>query len=285
MDPTMYLTYIIILYVTIGTLVYAKDSCTKSITKKLVNGYVCPTDTKTANFSYIPQHLCTHYCISIFQCSMLSYYVKQSLCLVLKEICVETKQAKEQVFSWIVLYRPPMNECISWLPYRGNIPDGKRFVYRGIYSQHYVARLRYENEILPGKLVKQSIHMTFKTVNPVRGSNAIHQAPDDNVEFLVVSDTCSVTWIPYVAGNQMPPRAVVGGRKSNGGPLFVASLWVTRTDMKSKYSYGYFDTEKQLGYAYYSEALSNSSVDIMVENWFIPCLVGAFPEYDPKTHR
>ena len=197
---------------------------------------------------------------------MLSYYVEKSLCLVHKEICVETKQAKEQVFSWIVLYRPPTNECISWLPYQGNIPDGKRFVFSGKENQRYVARLRYDNEILPGKLVKKPDDMTFKTVNQIQGLNTILQVPDSNMEFLVVSDTCSVTWMPYVAGNQMPPRAVVGGRKLSGGTLFVAYLWVTRTDMKSKYSYGYFDPETQLGYAVYAEALSNSSVDIMVEN-------------------
>ena len=262
----MYLTYIIILHVTTGTLVYAKDLCTDSVTKKLINGYVCPTKTQTAHFPHVPQHWCTHYCISKFQCSMLPYYVNKSLCLVHREICVVTKLANEQVLSSIVLYRPTMNECISWLPHQGYISHDKRFVFSGKNNQRYVARLRYDNEILPGKLVKTSHDMTFKTVSFVNGSNAILLVPDSNMEFLVVSDTCSVTWMPYVAGSQMPPKAVVGGRKSNGGPLFVAYLWVTRTDMKRKYSYGYFDPETQLGYAAYGKALSNSSVDIMVEN-------------------
>ena len=108
--------------------------------------------------------------------------------------------------------------------------------------------------------------MVLKTVRLVNGLNATAADIDSDMEFLVVSDSCCVTWVPYVTGSQMPARAVVGGRKSNDGPLFGASFWVTRSNMKSKYSYGYFDPETQLGYAFYSETLSNSSVDIMVEN-------------------
>ena len=66
----------------------------------------------------------------------------------------------------------------------------------------------------------------------------------------------------------MPPKAVVGGRKANGEPLFVASLWVITSDMTSKYLYGYYDPETKLGSAAAgSEAKSNSTVDIMVEIW------------------
>ena len=262
----MYLTYIIISYVMIVTQAYEKDFCTNSITKKLINGYYCSADTNTVQFYYVPQHLCTHYCISIFQCPMLSYHVNKSLCLLHKDICVEMVPAKQQVFSSIILYRSPINECISWLAYGGSIPDGKRLVYMEQYNRHYIGRLHYNHELLPGKVVKGSQHVTLKSVSLVNGLNAISKDIDFDMEYLVVSDSCSVTWMPYVTGNQMPSRAVVGGWKSNGGPLLVASLWVTRSDMKSKYSYGYFDPETQLGYAFFTEALSNSSVDIMVEN-------------------
>ena len=262
----MYLTYIIISYVTIGTLAYAKELCTNSITKKLINGYYCSADTNTVQFYYVPQHLCTHYCISIFQCSMLSYHVNKNLCLLHKDICVEMVQAKQQVFSSIILYQSPINECISWLTSGGSIPDSERLVYMEQYNRHYVGRLHYNYELLPGKIIKGSDGMILKTVSLVNGLTAISEDIHSDMEFLVVSDSCGVTWMPYVIGNQMPTRAVVGGWKSNGGPLFVASLWVTRSDMKSKYRYGYFDPETQLGYAVYSEALSNSSVDIMVEH-------------------
>ena len=118
----------------------------------------------------------------------------------------------------------------------------------------------------PWKSSKGSLRVTLNTVSLVNGLNAMAKDIDSDMEFLVVRDSCSVTWMSYVTGNQMPTRAVVGGRKSNGGPLFVGSLWVTRSNIKSKYSYGCFDPETQMGYAFHTEALSNSSVDIMVEH-------------------
>ena len=60
--------------------------------------------------------------------------------------------------------------------------------------------------------------------------------------------------------------AVVGGWKSNDGPLVVAALWTTKS-VEQTYPYGYYDPESQLGYkpdGNLSE--SNISVDIMVEN-------------------
>ena len=173
MDPTMCLTYIIISYVTTVTLAYAKDFCTNSITKKLINGYFCSADTKTVQFSYVPLHLCTHYCSSIFQCSMLSYHVNKSLCLLHKDICVEMVPAKQQVFSSTILYRSPINECISWLAYGGSIPDGERLVYMEQYNRHYVGRLHYNYELLPGKLVKGSQRVVLKSVSLVNGLNTI----------------------------------------------------------------------------------------------------------------
>ena len=131
-------------------------------------------------------------------------------------------------------------------------------------ANYYAVRLHYNNEILPGKMKNNNA----KTVSLVNGVTRIKQVADSKMEFIVVNDACSLTWVSYVAGNQMPQRAVVGGERAGGEPLFVASLWTTKTDMVSRYSYGYYDTKSLLGYAYNGgQPRSNSSVDIMVEIW------------------
>ena len=94
----------------------------------------------------------------------------------------------------------------------------------------------------------------------------VHTAPDSATEFLVVSDTCAVEWVPHITGNQIPSRAVVGGRNADGGLLFVATLWTTNVAKKRKILYGYHDPELQLGFVLNSKAASNSSVNIMVKN-------------------
>ena len=264
MDLKKSLTWIMLSFLTIGTGVYTKDTCADVITKKTIDGYYCPVDTKTVQISHVSRHLCTHYCVTVLQCPVFSYYETKGMCMLQREICLEMVQGTGQVFSSIIVYGSTKQECITWLPYPGSVPDQERLVVMANGNQ--VVRFRHNNEILPGKATASKV----KTVSFVNVPTKIDANLNPSVEYLVVSDTCSITWVPYVAGNPMPSRAVVGGQKVNGKPLFVAALWVTMNDMKKKYLYGCFDPESNLGYAAAgSETESNSTVDIMVENWDI----------------
>ena len=197
------------------------------------------------------------------QCSVLSYHEAEGMCMAHSEICVEMVQGTDRVFSSIMLYGSTKQECITWLPREGNLPDRERIVVMG-NGKWYVGRLHHNDEILPGRLTAKKV----KTVSLVNGPVEIAAKIDNpDVEYIVVSDTCSIVWVSYVAGDWMHPRAVVGGRKANGGPLFVAALWVSNTAMKSMYSYGYYDPETKLGYVLFGGAQSNFTANIMVENW------------------
>ena len=263
MDLKKSLTWTTLLFLMIGTGVYTQNICGNVITKKQIDGYYCPADSKTVQLSNISRHLCTHYCVSVMQCPVFSYHETTGMCMAQREICVVMVQGAGKVFSSIILYGSTKQECITWLPHGGNVPNHERLVVMG--SGNYMARLRHNNEILPGKVTSTKV----KTVTLVNGPTNINGNLDQSgVEYFVVSDTCCVIWVHYVAGNPMPSRAVVGGRKANGEPLFVASLWVITTDMKSRHLYGYYDPETKLGYvASGLEAKSNSTVDILVEIW------------------
>ena len=238
----------------------AKDPCTKLIIKTLLNGYHCPADIATVTLPRVPLHLCTHYCVSRFRCPTFSYHVNTGVCFLHNNLCVELVKDTEHLLSYTMLNWPVKSECISWRSYQGNIPDDERVVQREKW--HYVARLNHKDEVLPGRLIGDG---NFKSVSLVNGVKAIDKYADSSTEYLVVSDQCSIAWAPYVAGNTMPSRAVLGGRRANGGHLFVASLWTTRGKKDSKYKYGYYDPESQLGYTINSRPASNNSVDILVE--------------------
>ena len=256
---------ILLSYQTFGTEVYTNDICNRHITKKLINGYFCPADETTVQLFHVPHHICTHHCVSVLQCSVLSHYVDKRMCLMHKEVCIEMVKDKEHVLSSIILYEPTKHGCISWLPYQGSVPEGERFVRMQARFPLILVRSRHNNEILPGRLLEGT--GVVRIISLVNGPVFIKKVADSAMEFLVVSDICSVAWVPYVTGNPMPARAVVGGRKGNGEPLFVASLWTTQFTMKQKYFFGHYDPESGLGYTYNGGVNSNSSVDIMVENW------------------
>ena len=256
--------YTMLLYLMLRTGVYATDICTNTFIKEPIHGCYCPADANTIQLFHVPHYICTHYCVSALQCSVLSYDVNEGLCLMHKEKCKQMVQDTEQVFS-SVIFHWRSKQCISWLPNEGCVPDGARFV-RMDNVNSIAVRLHYNNEILPGRFEKLKV----KTVTLLNGAKDVRVYPDSTMEFLVVSGTCSVAWVPYIAGNQMHPKAVVGGQRANGQPLFVASLWTTSIYMKSEYEYGYYDPESQLGYASRGGwPASNSSVDIMVELWDI----------------
>ena len=183
------------------------------------------------------------------------------------EVCMEMAKDKEHVLSSIILYEPIKHECISWLPYQGSVPDGERFVRMQAGFPLILVRSRHNDEILPGRILEGKGE--GRIISLVNGPVFIKKVADSAMEFLVVSDICSVAWVPYVTGNPMPSRAVVEGRKGNGEPLFVASLWTTVSTMEQIYFFGHYDPESGLGYTYmYNGGVnSNSSVDIMVENW------------------
>ena len=265
MGLTKFLTSTFLLHQIFGTEVCTSDICKKPITKKLINGYYCPTVRTTVQLFRVPHHICTHHCISVMQCSVLSYYVDKRLCLMHKEVCLEMTKDKEHVLSSIILYEPTKHECISWLPYQGSVPEGERFVRMQGGFPLILVRLHRNNEILPGRFLQGNGEV--RTISLVNGPVFIKEVANSAMEFFVVSDICSVTWVPYVTGSPMPLRALVGGRKANSKPLFIASLWTTGADMYKKYFYGHYDPESGLGYTYHGDVRSNSSVDIMVENW------------------
>ena len=271
MDPTKFLTYIVLFQLRSITQVYGKGSCTNLVAKKPISGYHCPTDVTTMQLKHVTHHICTHYCISVLQCPLYTYSVERSICFAHKEICVVMIQDTEPVYSSSMFYGPMKQEdCISWMPWHGGVPDGERFVHEDAEDAvRYVARVHHNNEILPGRLDVNSQTIIFKGVGLVNGPTKVRKDGNSGVELLVVRETCSVIWIPYTNGNQMPTKAVVGGQKPNGGPLFVASLWGTNTDMDNIYRYGHYDPESQLGYTVNLEPVSNSSVDIMVEIWYL----------------
>ena len=104
---------------------HTASNCEKCVTKKIINGYSCPTANRTTEHSNVPHHLCSHHCVSVVQWSMLSCHINKAVCLLYKDISVELVDDEGQVFSSIIFNRSSPNACISWLPYQGNIPAGE----------------------------------------------------------------------------------------------------------------------------------------------------------------
>ena len=92
------------LLVMLWTPVYTKDVCTDYIAKKPLYGYHCPADKTTIRRTHVAHHICRHHCVSLPQCSMVSYDANNHVCLLHSERCVEMVPNREQAFSSMMLY-------------------------------------------------------------------------------------------------------------------------------------------------------------------------------------
>ena len=224
-------------------------------------GYRCPDDLVKAHLTHVTRQACILYCHGKVQCRMISFDKIEHTCLIYKELCVEMNQDKR--FNSLLLHEDPKKDCISWIVYGGTVPMDKRILHTdaGKYS---LVRIHYIGEILPARL-RDSETANVKTVRHKGGLDKVNLPATNSVEFLVVSETCSVTWMSYTAGMDMSLRAVKGGKKWNEEPLFVAALW-TAADGVAKYEFGYYDPQSKLGYAFNKGVASNASVDLLVTN-------------------
>ena len=158
----------------------------------------------------------------------------------------------EHVLRSIIIFYPPKHTCILWSLYQGTIPNSERCVsMKGRIHPNMVMKLHCNSVILTGRFLLGK--MELRTANLVNGPVFVKAAADSAMEFLIVSDICRVSWVPHIAINLVPTRAVMDGWRANGKLLFVASLWTTDSNMTNKYYCGFFDPKSQLAYMWSSE--------------------------------
>ena len=235
--------------------------CTKYDISGTIVGYRCPDEFEAARLSRVQRHVCIQYCVQKVQCHMISFNNKEQLCLIYNRLCVETKH--DLRFSSLVLHEAPRRNCIFWVGYEGSVPLEKRIIYTeaGKYS---LVRFHYNGEMLPGRLLYKTSTQKVKTVKHKNGLYKVNEDATNDVEFLFVSETCSVAWVPYTAGRKMPSGVVKGGWKWNEQPLFVAGLWTT-ADSETKYGFGHYDPQNEKGYVFNNGVASNKTMNLLVE--------------------
>ena len=253
---------LIIIYFMVWTIVWTENySCNDDISNT-VSGYRCPDDFVKARLMHVTRKACILYCHGKVRCRMISFDKIEHTCLMYRELCVEMNQ--DIRFSSLLLHEDPEKDYVSWSVFSGSVPMDKRIIHTdaGKYS---LVRIHYNDEILPARLRFTDVG-DVKTVKHKDGLDKVNaDAMSYPVEFLVVSETYSMAWVPYTAGMDMPLKAVKGGQKWNEEPLFVAALWTTAEGV-TKYEFGYYDPQTELGYAFNKGVASNASVDLLVAN-------------------
>ena len=207
-------------------------------THRAINGYYCANGC-IMNHTETEHQRCVAHCITSPSCWVLSYNVRGKYCLLGAEPCVVS--AANSDFR-VMIFRTladvsdvSKSPCISWRWY-----DGTE------YPSRTVEEFTPWHSAMARKQRGSEIHIA--TCSPSSGwiwlpsgGNMLTLYRD--CDLLVVSESCSVAWMPHVASDPLPKGSVEGGYLGT-----VGITYFMRVLDDLEYRYGYYAPHTGLGY-------------------------------------
>ena len=219
-------------------------------THRALNGYHCTSDY-ISNYTAIEHQRCVAHCITNPYCWVLGYNSWGKYCLLGTQPCV--KAVSDNDFRMMTFRKHEHISCIQWVwSDRSSYPTRTVEQIHPLYQA--LARKPIQGEIYIGRsnpgLGKIFLSRNGAAVN-YRG-----------YYLLVVSDSCSVAWVPYTAGNPLPRGAVEGGFLNSLGATYCMRVW---NPPEATYLYGYYAQSSGLGYYAYWGSKTTVQMDILIQ--------------------
>ena len=238
---------ILMLTLTVSFLLHGTPAIGAKYTHRAANGYYCASDY-ISNYTAIEHQRCVAHCITNPYCWVLAYNSRGKYCLLGTHPCVTAEVDND--FRMMAFRKHEYLCCIQWV-----WSDGSSYPNRTVEQvrpkYQAVARRPIDGEIYIGRS------------NP--GSGNIYVARNDKATnypdyyLLVVSEACSVAWVPYTAGNALPRGAVEAGYLNSLG-----GTYCMRAGHK-RYFYGYYAPSNGLGYYAWYGSKTTTQMDILVQ--------------------
>ena len=191
-----------LIWTVMGTLLYVAAAATTKYTNRPLNGLYCNASSYE-NLTDVSQHQCLHRCLSNSKCAALSYNPVGLYCLLRSDPCPSAKLQPD--FMLMVFTETERRDCISWIP--GN-------------EEYTITRLLKATVGLPfrvGRLYEGDSQITgFVMASQSAGAYGELYIADPNsmrvrsvleYDVLLVSPSCTLAWVPYKAGDDLPDGA------------------------------------------------------------------------------
>ena len=187
-------------------------------------------------------------------CPYLNYNIVEKCCQLGDESCVSLVFDNQYNLT---SFFSPVESCVKWIPAAGS--DTSHMIRSSTchsvppFDTCFVGRLISGPHILPGKYeVGGPLHTMLNGQHRTSGQK----------EVLTVGAGCQLGWIPYVAGNVIPTRAVAGGFLASGTRF---SLFVIRGRANGYTLFGYYDPNAQKGYVQIDGVHLLTEMEMLVE--------------------
>ena len=227
------------------------NACDTRHTNTPLQGLRCVSSV-TADMRQIAHSQCVWRCLRIKTC----YYINHNSDTGEYELGLGQCESLQSAAGFVVsVFGPPRHGCIRW---GSSQEPGSVTVRVGSVD---VARIVSGDTVLIGNFDFLSRQFWFNVKGVSFGP--IYEA-DQDIELLIKDATCSLPWMPYIAGEPLPFGAVAGGHLADGTATYVAKV------IRNRYAViGHYNPKSPLAYHEFGGIHTPISMDILVLLWSI----------------
>ena len=223
-------------------------------------GRFCPTDA-------IPQrpveaHECKYHCIQSKFCSAFNYNHTDKACTRMINPCAMALSYPDVQYT--VFAQLAANQCYEWVFYDSSVADDvmeDRTIHTDRAGQK-VSRMQKDGNDIVGYLVHglKNCYGWYVDRQIDSGSGLLCQ-------YLRVKEGCTLFWVPYIVGQSLPPRSVIGGTMANGDVNHVIKFHKL-LNVGLIHSAGYFTAGASYGVGFYNfKKQTATSMHILIVLW------------------
>ena len=178
-------------------------------------GRYCTSDG-IVTYPQLPHH-CRYLCLQSATCKAYNYNSTENTCTHFSSPC--PLAFPDTAMELTVLTEIPINQCYEWVTYAQRDPIDQRRIH--MHPTYQICRMtRAGNDILC------YFHLELSQCIGYLGSTQFTDRDGSPCQRLRVIEDCAVFWVPYVARDPIPTRAVEAGHIADGNTVHVTKVVV-----------------------------------------------------------
>ena len=180
------------------------------------SGRYCPGDGIETRHPL--HHHCRYMCIQSKSCKAYNYNVIDGTCLRFTSPCAEALD--DPIMEYMVFREEPADQCYEWVQYNAGDTIDQRIIH--VRENIVISRMQRAGQDIVGYFVKPQ-----RTCYAVWMGSQFGSSSGYPCQLLRIKEGCTILWVPYIARDTIPPRAVMAGQMANGDTVFVTKFFTS----------------------------------------------------------
>ena len=223
-------------------------ACNHNYAGQSIYGYRCiSSDNSVVRLWQTARPQCLWKCLRLETCHYINHNYDTGMCDLGFAKCESLTSMTD---STIHVFGPPRETCAHWGSSHG---PGHVLVEGQDWTVLYLARMIKDGTLVVGKYD-----------NPQRRFFANNEGvlvieTNEGIELLTMDLTCTLLWMPYIAGDLLPVGAISGGRLLDGSITYVCKII-----QGDHLVFGYYNIESELAYYELGGVHTTTSMEILL---------------------